>query len=136
MAFPPVPRESKNQINKAGQTLIEANSDTLAYLSARKLADKCRACHAYPINTFQATLRDKLRDYSDEPLVAQRLKRMPTIVDKLKRYPAMKLTTMQDIGGSSKGSYYHLIILNSFTGTVQIKPYDRDSTSSSILEIL
>jgi putative GTP pyrophosphokinase len=29
--------------------------------------------------------------------------------------------------GSSKGSYYHLIILNSFSGTVQIKPYDRES---------
>jgi hypothetical protein len=32
-------------------------------------------------------------------LVAQRLKRMPTIIDKLDRHPHMKLSTMQDIGG-------------------------------------
>ena len=32
-------------------------------------------------------------------LVAQRLKRMPTIIDKLDRHPNMKLSTMQDIGG-------------------------------------
>ncbi len=37
--------------------------------------------------------------YRNDPIVAQRLKRMPTVIDKLKRYPAMKLTTMQDIGG-------------------------------------
>lgn len=32
-------------------------------------------------------------------VVAQRLKRMPTILDKLTRHPAMQLTRMQDIGG-------------------------------------
>ncbi len=63
------------------------------------MADRWRACHAYPINTFQSTLRKKLNVYSHDPIVAQRLKRMPTIIDKLRRYPAMKLTTMQDIGG-------------------------------------
>jgi hypothetical protein len=63
------------------------------------LADRWRACHAYPINTFQANLRGKLKHYRHDPIAAQRLKRMPTIIDKLKRYPAMKLSTMQDIGG-------------------------------------
>src|SRR5207237_3924512 len=47
----------------------------------------------------QATLRTKLRGNFADPIVAQRLKRMPTIINKLVRYPAMKLTTMQDIGG-------------------------------------
>jgi len=75
------------------------NNPTKSELAlALRLADKWRACHAYPINTFNSTLRDKLRKYSDS-IVAQRLKRMPTIIDKLKRYPAMQLTTMQDIGG-------------------------------------
>lgn len=32
-------------------------------------------------------------------IVAQRLKRMPTIIDKLERHPTMQLSTMQDIGG-------------------------------------
>jgi len=98
MAFAHVPKVSKNQINKAGETLrkYESSKD---FESSIVLANEWRACHAYPINTFQATLRSKLRSYDNEPIVAQRLKRMPTIIDKLKRYPKMQLTTMQDIGG-------------------------------------
>lgn len=99
MAFAVVPKESKNQINKAGEILVLENPSPEKRLWAVGLAEKWRACHAYPINTFQATLRTKLKLYQQDPIAAQRLKRMPTIIDKLKRYPAMKLTTMQDIGG-------------------------------------
>ena len=98
MAFAPVPEESKNQINKAGKILAN-ETDPLKVDKARDLADKWRACHAYPLNTFNSTLRRRTKKFSGSPIVAQRLKRMPTIIDKLKRYPAMKLTTMQDIGG-------------------------------------
>ncbi|MFH1079588.1 MAG: RelA/SpoT domain-containing protein [Pseudomonadota bacterium] len=101
MAFSHVPEETKSQINKAGRILVGGNSTSKSLMWARKLADRWRACHAYPINTFQATLRVRLKrsKFSNDPIVAQRLKRMPTIIDKLKRYPAMQLTTMQDIGG-------------------------------------
>jgi len=98
MAFSPVPEESKSKINKAGKILVKDNPTKEEINWARDLADRWRACHAYPINTFNSTLRVKLKDYSDT-IVAQRLKRMPTIIDKLKRYPTMQLTTMQDIGG-------------------------------------
>lgn len=97
--FSPVPKASKKSINRAGQTLVDDNADAAEIDQARDLANQWRACHAYPINTFQATLRKKLTGFSGEPIVAQRLKRMPTIIDKLKRYPNMQLTTMQDIGG-------------------------------------
>ena len=99
MAFASVPQESKNQINKAGAVLVQETPSPKDVAWAIDVADRWRACHAYPINTFQATVRTKLRAYAGDPIVAQRLKRMPTIIDKLKRYPAMKLTTMQDIGG-------------------------------------
>ena len=99
MAFSPVPKESKTQINKAGKILADRNSDIQKHLWARELTSRWRACHAYPINTFQSTLRTKLRNYSPETIVAQRLKRMPTIIDKLMRYPTMELTAMQDIAG-------------------------------------
>lgn len=36
---------------------------------------------------------------STQVFVAQRLKRLPTIINKLERHPTMKLTRMQDIGG-------------------------------------
>lgn len=99
MSFTAVPKESKKQVDRAGQILAGSNQSKGDLVRALELAGAWRACHAYPINTFQSTLRTKVREYQNEPIIAQRLKRMPTIIDKLKRYPAMKLTTMQDIGG-------------------------------------
>lgn len=100
MAFTRVPIVSKNRLNNVGKYLIkEGTFDIGEYISAIELAEQWRACHAYPINTFQSLLRKKLASYNGKPIVAQRLKRMPTIIDKLRRYPNMQLTTMQDIGG-------------------------------------
>lgn len=100
--FSPRPSESRTQINKAGQIIAgrigakDENERDWAF----SLAKRWRAAHAYPINTFQSTLRKTLKDYSNEPIAAQRLKRMSTMVDKLKsREQSMQLTTMQDIGG-------------------------------------
>lgn len=99
MAFTPVPIDSKNKINNAGKVLISNESDNASFLRALKLAEKWRACHAYPLNTFNTYLRNNIKKIHGNPIVAQRLKRMPTIIDKLSRYPSMKLTTMQDIAG-------------------------------------
>lgn len=95
----PVPAESKSLINRAGKTLVKADLFSKEYEVALELANRWRACHAYPINTFQATLRTKIKNCKGEALVAQRLKRMPTIIDKLSRFPNMQITTMQDIAG-------------------------------------
>ena len=51
------------------------------------------------MNTFQATLRQKLKSIDTEAIVAQRLKREPSILLKLQRFDGMKLARMQDIGG-------------------------------------
>ena len=103
MPFARVPCQTRSQINKAGKMLAEQNGsiDPQSFFEAITLVNTWRACHAYPINTFQATLRGKLSSelYGRNPIAAQRLKRMPTIIDKLKRYPEMQLTRMQDIGG-------------------------------------
>lgn len=99
MAYIKIPIESKKVINRAGKILLSHNPNSIEYQEAQELANRWRACHAYPINTFQATLRTKLKGYKNNPIVAQRLKRMPTLIDKLNRFPSMQLTTMQDIGG-------------------------------------
>jgi ppGpp synthetase/RelA/SpoT-type nucleotidyltranferase len=99
MAYISVPLESKSKINRAGKILTTDDFFDDEYQKALELANRWRACHAYPINTFQATLRQKASQCSGEPIVAQRLKRMPTIIDKLTRFPNMQLTTMQDIAG-------------------------------------
>lgn len=99
MAFAKVPKFSKNRINLAGKVLADNKSNGVTLGDAISIADAWRACHAYPINTFQSTLRRKLSKFSNDPLVAQRLKRMPTMIEKLHRYPKMQLSRMQDIGG-------------------------------------
>lgn len=99
MAFV-LPQFSRNQINRAGEILakrVESNIDE--YLWATAILANWRACHAYPINTFQALLRLKLKAIDANALVAQRLKRAPSILLKLERFPEMQLARMQDIGG-------------------------------------
>lgn len=95
----PTPQFSKSQINKAGQILIVGNDDFDQALWAFDVLNNWRSCHGYPINTFQATLRQKLKAIDENAIVAQRLKRMPSIIGKLWREKGMQLSRMQDIGG-------------------------------------
>jgi putative GTP pyrophosphokinase len=57
-----------------------------------------RSEHAKPLSRVAANLRYYVSEVGD-PVVAQRLKRVPTIAGKLLREPAMKLSRMGDIGG-------------------------------------
>lgn len=91
---------SKSQINKAGDVLIAPEeSDAFQILEAQKILANWRGCHGYPINTFQATLRQRLRNVDPDAIVAQRLKRAPSIIAKMQRFSGMRLARMQDIGG-------------------------------------
>lgn len=94
------PHYSKSQVNRAGEILVtpDAYSEEEQEWAGRVLAN-WRACHGYPINTFQATLRQKLKAIDDNAIVAQRLKRAPSIILKLQRFDGMQLARMQDIGG-------------------------------------
>jgi hypothetical protein len=110
----PIPKFSRSQVNKAGGILVrEMNSpdfDFDQWFWAFEVLSNWRACHGYPINTFQATLRQKLKKIDEEALVAQRLKRTPSILTKLQRFSNMNLSRMQDIGGlrAVVGSMYQL----------------------------
>lgn len=91
---------TKGQINRAGDILISNGSFNLEeFLWASEVLANWRACHLYPINTFQALLRLKLKSIDTKALVAQRLKRAPSIIHKLERFEGMNLARMQDIGG-------------------------------------
>jgi ppGpp synthetase/RelA/SpoT-type nucleotidyltranferase len=94
------PRYSRNQVNRAGDILAAPADFSAADREwAEEVLANWRACHGYPINTFQATLRAKLRNGYGESIVAQRLKRAPSIISKLQRFAGMQLARMQDIGG-------------------------------------
>jgi putative GTP pyrophosphokinase len=98
MAWPTL-EFSKGQVNRAGRILADDTSDPPTRAWAMQVLGNWRSCHGYPINTFQATLREKLRSIDPNSLVAQRLKRTPSIVSKLRREVGMDLARMQDIGG-------------------------------------
>lgn len=92
---------SNNEIKKAGKILTSPrNYNEQEFEEAQNILTYWRTIHAYPINTFQSTLRDKIKRLNfDGSLIAQRLKRSVSIVSKLERFPDMKLSTMQDISG-------------------------------------
>lgn len=109
MTFPK-PLYTRGQVNKAGDIIRAAwavteepatatgvNPDDFFW--AYEVLGNWRACHNYPINTFQATLRSRLKGIDRKATVAQRLKRLPSIIGKLVRFPHMELSRMQDIGG-------------------------------------
>jgi putative GTP pyrophosphokinase len=98
MAFT-VPNFTRTQVTKAGRVLIDSHASTAQKAEAMAVLSHWRSCHAYPINTFQATLRSRLKKISSTALVAQRLKRTPSILKKLQLNSGMQMARMQDIGG-------------------------------------
>jgi ppGpp synthetase/RelA/SpoT-type nucleotidyltranferase len=97
------PLYSRKEVNRAGEMLLqkpETLRDWKARFQAFRVLNNWRASHNYPLNTFQANLRTKIkRSGLKNAIVAQRLKRVPSIISKLEREPNMALSTMQDIGG-------------------------------------
>ena len=96
-----LPEYTRSEVNKAGKILIKTDDiDLNEWLWAFDVMNNWRACHDYPINTFQANLRTKIkkRGYKSA-IVVQRLKRVPSIISKLSRNPSMNLSRMQDLGG-------------------------------------
>jgi len=51
------------------------------------------------LNAVTVTVRQRALGVNPNAVVAERRKRLPTILDKLKRHPTMSVTTMQDLGG-------------------------------------
>ena len=104
MATQVEPKFSRKEVTKAGAMLCKNSGASYEELEwASEVLTNWRAAHNYPINTFQATLRKKLdalqASRNMQPLVAQRLKRTPSIIAKLERFEGMQLARMQDIGG-------------------------------------
>lgn len=95
------------QINKAGKALREwwvdpdPPKDALdTYLSPSfDLLMRFRAAHQRPMTKATRGLRMMVATEGARVEVSQRLKRVPTIIDKLSREPSMKLANMHDIAG-------------------------------------
>src|SRR5512139_2298141 len=89
---------SKKAVNRAGEVLVaEDNVSTDAFFAALDVISNWRACHNFPLNTFQVGLRRYASKIDDGCIVAQRIKRLSSIGLKLERFPKMTLSQMQDI---------------------------------------
>lgn len=97
---------SKGQIDRAGRTLRRALTGSEPVPSAHERRDAAivvgafREAHRAAMGSARAGLRSCIVSEGLAVVeLSQRLKRTPTIVDKLRRLPTMKLSAMQDIGG-------------------------------------
>ena len=93
-----LPEYSKRQINEAGDTIRSEDSTEQEKNAALVIVDNWRVAHAYPLHVFYMNLRRKAES-TPRILVAERLKRLDSIVSKLQREKGMQLYRMQDIGG-------------------------------------
>jgi ppGpp synthetase/RelA/SpoT-type nucleotidyltranferase len=63
------------------------------------VAIEYRATFQDPLRKVTVGVRQFVERESSEIVVGQRLKRMPQILDKLARFPSMRLSQMEDMGG-------------------------------------
>lgn len=95
-------RYTKGEINKAGDILRIKPADRQGYRElfwALDVLNNLREMYVHPLNAFQTTLRRKMKVADAGAIASQRLKRIPSIIGKLKRSPKMQLARMQDLGG-------------------------------------
>lgn len=92
---------SKKQIRKAGDYFRTGDwSDINQAINALNILSVWRSAHAAHLAIFNSYIRIKLRNNNYEhEIIGQRLKRFPSIIDKLDRYQDMSLDRMQDIAG-------------------------------------
>lgn len=88
---------SKTQIDNAGKAITKQSINKVDsnYI---KIIESWRAYHAYPMNLLATKLKKLLNNRTDT-IIAQRLKRLDTIINKLSCYPNIRLSRMQGLGG-------------------------------------
>ena len=95
---------SKFKVDWAGDILINEISSHEEIEKALEILDNWRAIHRYPMHIFKKRLKSVSERIDKGALAVQRLKRLPSILKKLKRkyygnVSTMKLSQMQDIAG-------------------------------------
>ena len=97
-----IPQYDRQTFNSAGKLLIvDEGSITLGERNfALDVINNWRSSHSFPLHCLKMNLIQKSRSVDEKAIIAQRLKRLPSIDAKLRQHNAwMNLTQMQDIGG-------------------------------------
>jgi ppGpp synthetase/RelA/SpoT-type nucleotidyltranferase len=88
-------------VNRAGGLLRigQASITATEWDWALGCVNDWRAAHSYPLNAIAMTLRNRAKRCDPNAVIARRLKRLPSIENKLRRFQTMRLSQIQDIGG-------------------------------------
>lgn len=89
---------SRTKIIKSGKTIRKDGITPEQISESVRVIDNWRSAHSYPLHVMYIHLRDMAADRQDI-IVAERLKRLDSIINKLKREPTMSLWEVQDLGG-------------------------------------
>ena len=90
---------SRAQVDRAGEALRSDSATPVERARARAILGDWRAQHRLPLVSIRTLLYQRTRRVAAAAFVAQRLKRLPSVEAKLRRFRCMKLSRMQDIGG-------------------------------------
>jgi len=93
---------SRKEVQRAGENLIDEEisvSDPELYSKSMQVLSDWRSLHAVPLDEIYEKLTKAAIRIDKKAITAKRLKRIPSIIKKLKRFQDMKLRNMQDIGG-------------------------------------
>lgn len=94
---------TKGEIDRAGELLLPWwNNETPVSESLGQnyqIIENWRTSHAMPLLTFRMGLSQRAKRIEVAAIVAQRLKRFSSVMNKLSRETNMKLSQMQDLGG-------------------------------------
>lgn len=93
---------SKSNVNRVGE-ILKDKREVEAYSQEETEAfntfSNWRASHAYPLHIIMKNIKKLALKISPEAICVQRLKRVKSIIIKLLRFPGMKLSRIEDIGG-------------------------------------
>ena len=89
---------SKNELDRIGDRIYRESSND----KDLEIISNYRAEHSKIMRSFIYTIRSKLnKKYPENNFIcSQRLKRLPSIISKIKRFKDMKLSRMQDLAGT------------------------------------
>jgi len=90
---------SNSRYRNSGKIIANSEKYSVSEVrEANEILNDWRSLHRFPLKSMQNILYKHARKIQNV-LISQRLKRIPSIRHKLKRYESMNLIKMQDIGG-------------------------------------
>lgn len=93
---------SKNNVDRVGEILRgkrKVQEYSQEEVEAFNTFSNWRASHAYPLHIIMKNIKKIAVKISPDAICVQRLKRVRAIIIKLERFPEMKLSRIEDVGG-------------------------------------